>query len=119
MKKFTHGEIQMNNKHADTFEDEDGLENALSVEMDRHMWNAQAETMGVSLDVADQRFDHLQKSISRAQNQTIADFRKALDEIAAWGDDAANRQLKATGSYGAFNEPNAVRIARETLEKCE
>lgn len=41
----------------------------------------------------------------------------ALTEIAAFGDEGAEAHLKATGSYGRFDEPGAVKIARNILEK--
>ena len=44
---------------------------------------------------------------------------KALREIAAFDDVGANRYLDDCGSYGKFDEPGAVRIAREALAKLE
>jgi hypothetical protein len=40
---------------------------------------------------------------------------EALNEIAAWGDSYANECLAAVGTYGAFDEPAAVKTAREAL----
>ena len=44
-------------------------------------------------------------------------LRLALTRIATYGDEGANARLKSTGSYGAFDEPGSVQIAREVLEK--
>lgn len=40
----------------------------------------------------------------------------ALRKIAAYDDAAANAYLRATGSYGAFDEPGAVELARGISE---
>lgn len=42
---------------------------------------------------------------------------QALMEIAAYGDARANEHLRATGSYGRFDEPHAVQKARETIDQ--
>lgn len=42
-------------------------------------------------------------------------YEDALHEIATFGDTGANTHLAKTGSYGAFDEPNAVETAREAL----
>lgn len=42
-------------------------------------------------------------------------FRKQLVKIAALSDEGANEHLKTTGSYGAFDEPGSVEIARRAL----
>ena len=44
---------------------------------------------------------------------------KALREIAAFDDVGANRHLDDCGSYGKFDEPSAVRIARDALARLE
>lgn len=41
----------------------------------------------------------------------------ALTQIACYGDHAGNLLLERKGSYNAFDEPNSVRIARETLSE--
>lgn len=41
----------------------------------------------------------------------------ALHDIAAFDDTSANERLEKTGSFGAFDEPGSVEIAREALEK--
>jgi len=43
----------------------------------------------------------------------------ALREIAAFDDVGANRYLDDCGSYGKFDEPSAVRIARDALARLE
>ena len=43
-------------------------------------------------------------------------YQKALNEIACWDDESANRVLEARGSYSAFDEPGAVQTAREALK---
>lgn len=42
---------------------------------------------------------------------------KALKEMACLDDEMANVQAMAHGSFSAFDEPNSVRFARETLRK--
>ena len=42
-------------------------------------------------------------------------YEDALHGIAAFGDAGANTHLAKTGSYGHFDEPNAVKAAREAL----
>jgi hypothetical protein len=45
----------------------------------------------------------------------LASARKALEEIACFRDEGANERLAKTGSYGSFDEPGSVKIAREFL----
>lgn len=45
------------------------------------------------------------------------DMLKALIEIAAFDDEQASERLAAWGSYGSFDEPGSVQIARECLSK--
>ncbi len=45
-----------------------------------------------------------------------ARLRAALVLIAAFDDKTANSRLDATGSWGGFDEPGAVRVARKSLE---
>ena len=47
--------------------------------------------------------------------EELAHLRTALTLIAAFEDEAANEHLAFTGSYSAFDEPSAVRIARAAL----
>lgn len=54
--------------------------------------------------------------LMRMAADEIDRLRKALEQIAARGDTAADEHLKATGSYARFDEPGAVQIARETLD---
>lgn len=42
-------------------------------------------------------------------------YEDALHGIACFGDTSANTHLAKTGSYGAFDEPSAVKAAREAL----
>ena len=42
-----------------------------------------------------------------------------LRKLAAFHDESANKHLEITGSYALFDEPNAVRLSRETLKKRE
>lgn len=44
-------------------------------------------------------------------------LREALRKIAAFDDVGASAYLKNHGSYGMFDEPGSVRIAREALDK--
>jgi len=44
---------------------------------------------------------------------------EALEQIACEGDDGANEHLKKYGSYSAFDEPHAVRLARETIKEAK
>lgn len=39
----------------------------------------------------------------------------ALQKIACFDDDGADRHLSATGSYSMFDEPGSVKIARDAL----
>lgn len=41
----------------------------------------------------------------------------ALTRIAALDDDGANQHLETTGSYGRFDEPGSVQVAREALQE--
>lgn len=50
-----------------------------------------------------------------ALHEEAALHRKALEDIAAFGDEGANLRLANTGSYGAFDEPGSVQTAREAL----
>lgn len=45
------------------------------------------------------------------------DMLKALIEIAAFDDEGASERLAAHGSYGSFDEPGSVQIARECLAR--
>jgi len=45
----------------------------------------------------------------------VRELEAALNEIARWDDDGAHQHWKATGSYGEFDEPWSVKIARECL----
>jgi hypothetical protein len=47
----------------------------------------------------------------------IGRLRAALTEIACFDDVGANYRLAATESYGAFDEPASVQIARKALLK--
>lgn len=42
-------------------------------------------------------------------------LREALKKIAAYDDEGANQHLERTGSYGRFDEPGAVQVARAAL----
>lgn len=44
---------------------------------------------------------------------------EALTEIAAFDDTRANVKMTATGSYGSFDEPEAVKAARAALARIE
>lgn len=46
----------------------------------------------------------------------IERLREALKKIAAYDDHLAQKHLEETGSYGAFDEPGSVGMAREALE---
>ena len=46
----------------------------------------------------------------------IEQLRAALTEIACFNDKSANARLKETGSWGAFDEPGSVQIARAALK---
>lgn len=47
----------------------------------------------------------------------IEAYRAGLTEIAAYNDISASENLKATGSYSAFDEPGSVETARALLER--
>jgi hypothetical protein len=44
-------------------------------------------------------------------------MQQTLNSIAAYHDTEANEVLLKQGSYDAFDEPNATRLARETLQE--
>jgi hypothetical protein len=46
----------------------------------------------------------------------IKHLRKALTKIAAFGDKGACELLKNTGSWGTFDEPESVQVARAALK---
>lgn len=46
----------------------------------------------------------------------VVRFRNALTVIAAYTDKAASHRLETTNSYGGFDEPASVQMAREALE---
>jgi hypothetical protein len=50
-----------------------------------------------------------------ASEATLASVREALRKIAAFDDKDASSMLALTGSYGMFDEPGSVQIAREAL----
>ena len=51
--------------------------------------------------------------------EAVRDVVEALRSIACFGDEGANRYLAAHNSYGGFDEPNAVSIARAALRRLE
>lgn len=63
------------------------------------------------LPAALDHIDALEARLARAEG--------ALRKIACFDDVAANERLAKTGSYGSFDEPNSVRIARDALKEQE
>lgn len=55
-------------------------------------------------------------SPERASKQ-ISILAEALNRIACYDDTGANARLTATGSYGSFDEPASVQIARDAIGK--
>ena len=53
--------------------------------------------------------------VIEAQAAEIAALREALTEIGAFDDKLANEYLASHGSYGGFDEPASVMIARAVL----
>jgi hypothetical protein len=51
--------------------------------------------------------------------EELSALKAALKSIAAFDDDYANRRLRDTGSYGYFDEPGSVQVAREALAALE
>jgi hypothetical protein len=49
------------------------------------------------------------------ERRRINDLESALRKIACFDDKQGNEHLENTGSYGAFDEPYAVEIARKVL----
>lgn len=47
---------------------------------------------------------------------TIDRYEKVLTDLACYDDKWANEHLKASGSYGGFDEPGAVQAARHALQ---
>jgi hypothetical protein len=45
------------------------------------------------------------------------DLLTALIQIASFDDEGANKRLAITGSYGSFDEPGSVQIARAAIAK--
>ena len=62
-------------------------------------------------------FIHRQVAHIAALTADNAKSQEALTEIACFGDTHANDKLKNTGSYGGFDEPISVQIARATLKQ--
>lgn len=60
-------------------------------------------------------FKHAAEEIVDLRAKCIR-FHEALMRLACWDDEAANARLKATGSYGLFDEPGSVFIARNALD---
>ena len=61
-------------------------------------------------------FPMLDAMISQAQDQMTVMY-ATLENLAAYHDRDASRQLQRTGSYSAFDEPNAVKTCRELLQR--
>lgn len=51
---------------------------------------------------------------AEAENERL---RNVLREIACFGDYSAEMKLSRTGSYGGFDEPGSVQIARAALQE--
>lgn len=47
----------------------------------------------------------------------LADYETTLVNLAAYGDHGANRRLEQSGSYALFDEPNAVKLSREAINR--
>ena len=62
------------------------------------------------------RMSELSQEIAKMERE-YRTLLAALDDIAAWNDKCANQRLVETGSFGAFDEPAAVKTAREALSK--
>ena len=56
---------------------------------------------------------HASAPALKAENEIL---RTALTTIAAFDDAGASRHLELNGSYGRFDEPFSVRVAREALK---
>lgn len=56
------------------------------------------------------------RSICLDAADEIERLREALRKIAAYNDHLAQKHFEETGSYGAFDEPGSVGIAREALK---
>lgn len=54
-------------------------------------------------------------AVCRAQAEAKDAWREALERIACFNDTSASQHLDRTGSYGYFDEPGSVQIARESL----
>lgn len=73
-----------------------------------------AMTMGSATDDGDDNANA--DLIVRAVN-FYNELVEALEQIAAFDDEGANKHLEATGSYSSFDEPSSVRIARSMLSR--
>jgi hypothetical protein len=49
------------------------------------------------------------------KENAVANLIKALENIAAFDDMLGSDRLATNGSYGGFDEPGSVKIAREAL----
>ena len=74
------------------------------------------EEKGVAVGALTRVADDGVSSLDRA-NARIAALREALTEIAAFDDKFANKYLASHGSYGGFDEPASVMIARAALRR--
>lgn len=72
---------------------------------------AEKETLFTQLE-----FDEMRQraEAAAAERDTL---REALTKIACYGDTGANNRLEATGSYGMFDEPGSVELARTALNQ--
>lgn len=54
-----------------------------------------------------------------ASQKRARELETTLREIAVFGDEQANEHLRITGSFGGFDEPGSVEIARTTLSETQ
>lgn len=63
------------------------------------------------------RDDQWQQAFDAGRAEAEAALLHALEDIAAFDDRLGSDRLAKTGSYGSFDEPGSVEIARTALAK--
>ena len=79
---------------------------------------AKIATLQSEVDVVTRSHADLGRRLADAGRENVA-LREALTKIATFDDLFASDRLATNGSYGAFDEPGSVEIAREALAAIE
>jgi hypothetical protein len=93
------------------------LNAALAAEKERADAAEERERLGLAISrgwITDATRAEVALATSEAAREKLE---AALREIAAYDDTGANERLAKTGSYGSFDEPGSVQIARAALDQ--